>query len=99
MRELLHRIDSRELTEWQCYFALEPWGEERADLRAGIVSSTIANVNRMKTSDKVWNATEFMPYYEDAAPTKKNSPETEALYFQLLLEISTARERKYGSAS
>ena len=44
--ELLSRTTSRELSEWMVYYELEPFGEERADLRAGIVASTVANVNR-----------------------------------------------------
>lgn len=46
VRELLARIDSRELVEWQIYYGLEPWGTETEDYRAAIVASTIANVNR-----------------------------------------------------
>jgi hypothetical protein len=51
------------LTEWQIYDAIEPFGEQRADLRAGIISSTIANVNRGK-GQKAFSATDFMPYLE-----------------------------------
>jgi hypothetical protein len=32
-------MSSREFAEWMAYYALEPWGEERADLRAGIVAA------------------------------------------------------------
>jgi hypothetical protein len=38
-RAVLH-----ELAEWAAYYQCEPFGEERADLRAGIVASVIANV-------------------------------------------------------
>jgi hypothetical protein len=41
--ELLARISSAELTEWMAYDAIEPFGEERADLRAGIVAAVTAN--------------------------------------------------------
>lgn len=44
------------------YYELEPWGERRADLRAGIVASTIANVNRdPKRRAKAYAPEEFMP--------------------------------------
>lgn len=46
VRELLERIDSRELTEWGAFFNLEPWGTEIEDWRAGLISATIAEVNR-----------------------------------------------------
>jgi hypothetical protein len=44
--ELLARMPSRELTDWMVYAAVEPFGEERADYRAALVASVIANVNR-----------------------------------------------------
>ena len=61
--ELLGRISSRELTEWRAYSGLEPFGEDRADLRAGIVASTVANVFR-KSVTKPYKAQEFMPRFE-----------------------------------
>jgi inner membrane protein involved in colicin E2 resistance len=58
------------LTEWEIYAAIEPWGEERADLRAGIIASVIANVNRGK-GQKAFTPQMFMPY----ADTGKDSEE------------------------
>ncbi len=40
--ELLARISSAELTEWEEFNRLEPFGEERADLRSAIVAATVA---------------------------------------------------------
>jgi len=60
--ELLDRISSRELSEWMAFFGLEPFGEERADLRAGIVASTVANVNRGK-GKRAFKPQEFMPQF------------------------------------
>ena len=48
VRELLARIDSKELSEWMAYYELNPFGTVRDDLQAGIIASTIANVNRGK---------------------------------------------------
>jgi hypothetical protein len=36
------RCSSREFAEWAAYYRLEPWGEERADLRSGIIAHLIA---------------------------------------------------------
>ncbi len=60
VRELLQRCDSRELSEWAAYHSIEPIGGVRADLQAGIVASTIANVNRGKNS-KPFSPIDFMP--------------------------------------
>jgi hypothetical protein len=50
LKQLYRETDSSELTEWQAYHNLEPWGEQKADVRAGIIASTIANVNKGKNT-------------------------------------------------
>lgn len=60
---MLGEISSRQFAEWMAYARLEPWGEERADLRAGIVASTIANANRGK-GQKPYKPQQFMPSFE-----------------------------------
>lgn len=60
--ELLSRVSSRELSEWRAYYGLEPFGEDRADLRAGIVASTMANVFR-KSGTNPYKAQDFMPKF------------------------------------
>lgn len=50
--------------EWLAYMKLEPIGEERADLRAGIIASTIANANRNpKKRSKPFTPKDFMPKF------------------------------------
>ena len=63
VKELLSRIDSHELAEWLAYYEMCPWGEERADLRTGIVAATLVNVNggRAKPSD-------FLPAFGQTKP-------------------------------
>lgn len=61
MRELLLRLDSRELTEWMAFWQLDPWGDSRADLRAGVIASTIANVHR-GADTRPYKPMDFMPY-------------------------------------
>lgn len=70
VRELLARIDSRELSEWGAYYRLEPWGTEVDDYRSGVVASTIANVNR----DPKQRRQPFVP--EDFVP-KREQPKKE----------------------
>jgi len=43
VRELENRISSLELAEWMAYSTLEPFGENRADYRAGLIASAVAN--------------------------------------------------------
>ena len=44
------------------FYAMEPWGEERADLRAGIVAATMANCHAGKRG-KAFEARDFMPQF------------------------------------
>ena len=60
VRELLARIDSRELAEWMQFYAIDPFGTQRDDLQAGIVAATIANANSSK--GKAFQPIDFMPY-------------------------------------
>jgi len=43
VRDLLDRIDSRELSEWIAFFRIEPLPSEKADWRHGHLSQTIVN--------------------------------------------------------
>ena len=60
---MLSEISSAQFAEWMAYSTLEPWGEERDDLRMGIIASTIANANRGK-GQKAYKPSDFMPDFE-----------------------------------
>lgn len=40
-----------ELGTWAALYNIDPFDEERADLRAGIVASTLANIHRGKNTE------------------------------------------------
>ncbi len=62
---LLASLSSRQISEWMAYFALEPFGEERADLRAALIACLIANANRdEKKRPTPFRVEEFMPVRE-----------------------------------
>lgn len=71
VRELLARMNSRELAEWMAYYRLEPFGELRADVRAGMVASTIANVHR-QPGKAPFGPLDFLAFPE---PQPKAEPE------------------------
>ena len=60
---LLAELSSTQIAEWMAYFRLEPSGERRADLRAGIIASTVANAHRAKDS-RPYKPQDFMPDFE-----------------------------------
>ena len=59
----MKRSDSRELSEWQAFYQIEPFGEERADLRSAIIACTMANAWRGK-NQRAFKLTDFMPNFE-----------------------------------
>jgi hypothetical protein len=60
---MLEEMTSSEVADWMAYERLEPWGEERADLRTGILASLVANVTRGK-DQKAYGPVDFMPDFE-----------------------------------
>lgn len=57
---MLAEMDSCAFVEWMAFFSLEPWGYDAGNWRSGIVSATIANVNRAK-GQKAFKPADFMP--------------------------------------
>lgn len=54
-------MSAREFAEWMAYYRLEPFGEERADLRAGIIAS--ASVNVWAKRGRSAKPSDFMPKF------------------------------------
>jgi hypothetical protein len=61
VRQMLASMSSGELTEWMAYDAIEPFGEPRADLRAGLVASAIVN-HSMSPPKTPARPLDFMPF-------------------------------------
>lgn len=64
--ELGESMTADEFGLWLALYQVDPWGEQRADLRAGIVASTVANYAGMARSKSAGAAkpSDFMPYIE-----------------------------------
>lgn len=75
VEHLLENISSKELTEWMVYYELEPFGEEREDLRMGIICSTIANANRGKNS-RAFKPQDFIPKFDKKRQTWQEQLQT-----------------------
>lgn len=60
---MLEKLSIAELGLWAALWELDPWSEERSDLRAGIIASTIAEVSRSKKHKSTpYKPMDFMPY-------------------------------------
>jgi len=76
IREAQQRIDSQEFTLWRAAYEIEPWGEERADIRASVLSRVLiaSHGGKINSEDSRklfdwWN-------YEDAPPSATPPKET-----------------------
>ena len=82
-------IDSREFSEWIAYSQLEPWGEGRADLRTGIVASTIANIWSSKETPP-FRPRDFMITFDPRGVTEDDLDAQIAQQQQLLESLTRA---------
>lgn len=81
--ELLERISSSELSEWMAYYQVEPFGQERDNLHAGIIASVFANANRdRKKQKKPFTIKDFMLSFKKDKP--KKSPEQMLQFVEML---------------
>lgn len=89
--ELLDRMSSREFSEWMAFYSIEPFGEERADLRQALTTSAVANMHQAQTKKPKWTTPkDFMPFLRDGKPAQEKqadvakSPEVLAAKFAAL---------------
>lgn len=82
---------------WYAYAQLEPFGEERADLRAGIITSSIVNmlirVNTTSRSPRLTKPTDYMPRFgenEKRPPPKPATKEEFRARFDAFKEMVKA---------
>ena len=83
MSEAQARCNSHEFAEEMAYYEIDPWGEDRADLRAGIIASTIANVNR-ESKRKAFVPRDFMPDFDSKPKPAQSQREMAAVMGQLM---------------
>ena len=63
MDEMLASMSSQQLIKWMLYAQLEPFGEERADLRMGYLANHIYNMNRDPEKSPELTPQDFMPKF------------------------------------
>jgi|CXWL01.1.fsa_nt_gi hypothetical protein len=85
---MLRRMDGVELTHWRAFMRVNPLGEERADLRAGIIAATIANGKRKKGS-RAFRPKEFMPNFRKRF--KGQTPDEQAAIFRAFVAFHNNR--------
>jgi hypothetical protein len=91
---MLSEIPVSLMYEWMDYASRKPFGEERADLRSGIIACTIANANRGKAS-KRFKPSDFMPKFGRRA--RRQTPEQITQVMEAFMQAQNAAiERRKG---
>jgi hypothetical protein len=73
----IEEMPSSRLVEYMAMYQVSPWGEDRADLRAGYIAATQYNVTRQR-GQRALKVSDFLP---DFAPKKRQTAaEMEALF-------------------
>ena len=64
-------MDARELAEWEAYELIEPFGQVRGDLQAGVIAAEIVNIVTQlygKKKDKRATPADFLLKFEKPKP-------------------------------
>lgn len=83
----VEQIPASRLIEYMAAYQIAPWGDERADLRAGYVAATQYNVNRQR-GQKALKVSDFVP---DFGPKKKQTAAEMEMLFDLFARGHNAR--------
>lgn len=68
---MLNEMSVRELNTWFAYYGVDPWGEQRADLRTGILVSRVLN---SLGADPPVRPVDSMPYAHVETPPQRTEP-------------------------
>ena len=96
VKRCMDEISSAELTEWIAYDMIDPIGDERADLRAGIIASTVIRAACPKADVK---PIDFMPDFDglrEKRKQKKPRQTVEEMQRQLMIagNMMDVKQRK-----
>lgn len=86
-------MTSRQFAEWLAYSNVEPFGEQRADLRSAIIACVTANVWRGK-GQKALKPEDFMPFREN--PEKAEVQQTMQQQQNIFERINKAAQGRKG---
>jgi hypothetical protein len=68
--ETLSKLSWSEFVEWQMEYTLEPWGERRDDLRAGLMVAPILNMFIPEGKSKAKASDWLMDFTKEPEPPK-----------------------------
>ncbi len=86
---MLQRVDSRTLAEYMALEFIDPHGPIRGDIQAGVIASTLANINR-SNGGKPFTIEDFLPFNGDV-PEKQQSEDSMRKQVQTLVQLSRGK--------
>lgn len=92
VRTMLSGLTGRELLEWEAFDRIEPFGEERADLRTGILASTLCNLRGRKGRRS--QPQDFMPRF-GGEPSRRRAT-TPAAMRAIMTALTAAHNAQAG---
>ena len=79
-------------SEWAELWACDPWGEDRADLRAGIISS--ATISPHAKKGRTPKPMAFMPYLKKKAVAKQSTDEMKSIWKGITKMMTRKKKEK-----
>ncbi len=89
--QLLESISAKELSEWQAYYNLEPFGSPIDDFRAGTVCSATVNLH-LKKGKKPFGPADFFPNLKSSS--KQSMKEMEATLLGIAQSVNEKEKKK-----
>jgi hypothetical protein len=86
---LTRRLTAKQFLDWEHYDAIEPFGDDRADMRAASIVQMLYNINRGK-GQKALTLKDFMLTFKEAAPKKEKTWQEMAATARLIASIYNA---------
>lgn len=92
---MLREMRPSELGEFFALARIDDWTGNRGDLQAGIIASTLAEINRdpKKKSDS-FKASDFMPYVQAQSTEKQRNDDLSARLRAALMAAGKAKPKK-----
>lgn len=83
---MLAGMTAGQVAEWEAFFALEPWGGQRDDLRAGKIAAAVCNASPFRAGGATRYPSDFFPTLAEPKPraTARQVQEKANNFFRLI---------------
>lgn len=85
------KMSRRRLMEWLAFYRIDPWGEQRADLRMGVLASTMIQLGA-KPSSQAPKPIDFLLYPETGPASQTQSIEQQKAFARMMHEAFKKRD-------